>query len=39
MHQVRTGDLLGAHVSVQGGVETGPGRGVAFGATAIAVCT
>jgi deoxyribonuclease-4 len=39
MGQVRTGDLLGAHVSVQGGVQTGPGRGVAIGATAIQVFT
>ena len=32
-------DLLGAHVSVQGGVHTGPGRGLAIGATAIQVFT
>ena len=39
MHQVKSGDLLGAHVSVQGGVQTGFGRGVAIGATAIQVFT
>ena len=39
MHQSRVGDLLGAHVSVQGGVHTGPGRGAAIGATAIQVFT
>ena len=39
MHQLRAGDLLGAHVSVQGGVQTGPGRGAAIGATAIQVFT
>jgi deoxyribonuclease-4 len=39
MHHLRTGELLGAHVSVQGGVQTGPGRGLAIGATAIQVFT
>ena len=39
MRQVKAGDLLGAHVSVQGGVHTGPGRGAAIGATAIQVFT
>lgn len=32
-------DLLGAHVSTQGGVQTAPARGVAIGATAIQVFT
>jgi deoxyribonuclease IV len=36
---VRGCDLLGAHVSVQGGMHTGPGRGAAIGATAIQVFT
>jgi deoxyribonuclease IV len=35
----RPGGLLGAHVSVQGGVPTGPVRGAAIGATAIQVFT
>jgi deoxyribonuclease IV len=35
----RPGGLLGAHVSVQGGVPTGPPRGAAIGATAIQVFT
>jgi deoxyribonuclease-4 len=35
----RPGGLLGAHVSVQGGVPTGPARGAAIGATAIQVFT
>ncbi len=39
MHQTKGKDLLGAHVSVQGGVHTGPGRGAAIGATAIQVFT
>ncbi|HUF35889.1 MAG TPA: deoxyribonuclease IV [Gemmatimonadales bacterium] len=39
MHQRNIRDLLGAHVSVQGGVQTGPGRGAAIGATAIQVFT
>ena len=39
MHQAEGCDLLGAHVSVQGGVQTGPGRGKAIGATAIQVFT
>ncbi|HEX2450033.1 MAG TPA: deoxyribonuclease IV [Gemmatimonadales bacterium] len=32
-------DLLGAHVSIQGGVDTAPARGAAIGATAIQVFT
>jgi len=32
-------DLLGAHVSTQGGVAEAPGAGVAIGATAIQVFT
>lgn len=32
-------DLLGAHVSTQGGVQTAPARGVEIGATAIQVFT
>ena len=36
---MRVCDLLGAHVSVQGGMHTGPGRGAAIGATAIQVFT
>jgi len=32
-------DLLGAHVSTQGGVATAPERGAAIGATAIQVFT
>lgn len=39
MHRLRVSDLLGAHVSVQGGVHTGPARGLAIGATAIQVFT
>jgi deoxyribonuclease-4 len=39
MHRLRPLDLLGAHVSVQGGVQTGPGRGLAIGATALQVFT
>ena len=39
MRQSRVPDLLGAHVSVQGGVHTGPRRGTAIGATAIQVFT
>ena len=39
MHQTKGKDLLGAHVSVQGGVHTGPGRGAAIGASAIQVFT
>ena len=39
MIHAKAGDLLGAHVSVQGGVHTGPGRGAAIGATAIQVFT
>lgn len=38
MHQ-RSRELLGAHVSVQGGVERAPVRGKAIGATAIQVFT
>jgi deoxyribonuclease-4 len=39
MHQERARDLLGAHVSTQGGVETALARGMAIGATAIQVFT
>ena len=39
MHQRRAPDLLGAHVSTQGGVQTAPARGKAIGATAIQVFT
>ncbi|HWB43066.1 MAG TPA: deoxyribonuclease IV [Gemmatimonadales bacterium] len=39
MHQSRAPDLLGAHVSTQGGVEKAPARGKAIGATAIQVFT
>ena len=39
MIQPRPGGLLGAHVSVQGGMDTGPVRGAALGATAIQVFT
>lgn len=39
MNQSRPGGLLGAHVSVQGGMQTGPARGAALGATAIQVFT
>jgi deoxyribonuclease IV len=35
----RTGERLGAHVSVQGGMQTAPARGVEIGATAIQVFT
>ena len=35
----RAGDLLGAHVSTQGGVAEAPARGAAIGATAIQVFT
>jgi deoxyribonuclease IV len=35
----RAGDLLGAHVSTQGGVMEAPARGIAIGATAIQVFT
>lgn len=35
----RAGGLLGAHVSVQGGMARGPARGAAIGATAIQVFT
>ena len=38
-HQPARSDLLGAHVSTQGGVATAPARGVAIGATAIQVFT
>ena len=37
--QARPKDLVGAHVSTQGGVPTAPARGVAIGATAIQVFT
>jgi deoxyribonuclease IV len=39
MHQTSTPERLGAHVSVQGGVERAPVRGQAIGATAIQVFT
>jgi deoxyribonuclease-4 len=39
MRQADPQDLLGAHVSVQGGVDTAPARGAAIGATAIQVFT
>jgi deoxyribonuclease-4 len=39
MRQVRIGEQLGAHVSVQGGVDKAPIRGKAIGATAIQVFT
>jgi deoxyribonuclease-4 len=39
MDQLRTAERQGAHVSVQGGVDTAPVRGKAIGATAIQVCT
>lgn len=39
MHQTRAADLLGAHVSTRGGVQTALARGKAIGATAIQVFT
>jgi deoxyribonuclease IV len=39
MHRPSTAERLGAHVSVQGGVEKAPVRGKAIGATAIQVFT
>ena len=39
MRQAAAQDLLGAHVSIQGGVDTAPARGAAIGATAIQVFT
>ena len=39
MHQRRAADLLGAHVSTQGGVHNALARGAAIGATAIQVFT
>jgi deoxyribonuclease IV len=39
MRQARFGERLGAHVSVQGGVDKAPIRGKAIGATAIQVFT
>src|SRR3954466_9111689 len=39
MDQLRTAERLGAHVSVQGGVDKAPVRGKAIGATAIQVFT
>jgi deoxyribonuclease-4 len=39
MHQARVADLLGAHVSTQGGVHHALARGKAIGATAIQVFT
>src|ERR1700693_4943503 len=37
MAQRTASDLLGAHVSVQGGVATAPARGIAIGASALQV--
>src|SRR3954468_20073298 len=39
MGQRAASEMLGAHVSVQGGMATAPGRGVAIGASAIQVFT
>lgn len=39
MRRSATPELLGAQVSIQGGVDTAPDRGVAIGATAIQVFT
>lgn len=39
MHRSRISDLLGAHVSASGGVQTAPARGSAIGATAIQLFT
>jgi deoxyribonuclease-4 len=39
MHRLDQAERLGAHVSVQGGVETAPVRGKVIGATAIQVFT
>ena len=39
MDRLRTAERLGAHVSIQGGVEKAPVRGKAIGATAIQVFT
>jgi deoxyribonuclease-4 len=39
MHQRRAPDLLGAHVSIRGGVETALARATAIGASAIQVFT
>jgi deoxyribonuclease-4 len=39
MHRSATPERLGAHVSIQGGVDTAPDRGRAIGATAIQVFT
>jgi deoxyribonuclease-4 len=39
MAQRTASDLLGAHVSVQGGVATAPARGMAIGASALQVFT
>ena len=39
MHRIVRSDLLGAHVSTQGGIATAPARGTAIGATAIQVFT
>lgn len=39
MHRSATPERLGAHVSIQGGVDTAPARGLAIGATAIQVFT
>src|SRR5579859_4580338 len=39
MHRSATPERLGAHISIQGGVDTAPARGLAIGATAIQVFT
>jgi deoxyribonuclease-4 len=39
MHRSAPPELLGAHVSIRGGVDTAPARGLAIGATAIQVFT
>ena len=39
MVQRAASEMLGAHVSVSGGMATAPGRGMAIGATAIQVFT
>ena len=39
MTQRTTSELLGAHVSIQGGVPTAPARGMAIGASAVQVFT
>ena len=39
MSQIPVEEQLGAHVSIQGGVQTAPARGVAIGATALQIFT